>query len=101
MARACLWDTLGRARNPRVRFDESTIPGIESFGEFYSELISQFESVSYGDSLFALVVLLPTNRYCELYHQPTFFSSFQNLFLFSAGTLSRTERSFGLTTEKP
>jgi len=61
LARACLWDTLGRARNPRVRFDESTIPGIESFGEFYSELISQFESVSYGDSLFALVVLLPTN----------------------------------------
>ena len=72
LARACLWDTLGRARNPRVRFDESTIPGIESFGEFYSELISQFESVSYGDSLFALVVLLPTNRYCKLYHhQPT------------------------------
>ena len=59
LAKMCLWDTLSRAANPLVRFDETLIPGIESFGEFHNELITHFESVSYGDNLFALMVLLP------------------------------------------
>ena len=41
------------------RFQNKKIPGIDSYKEFYEELISQFEAVSYGNELFAMVLLLP------------------------------------------
>ena len=41
------------------RFQNNKIPGIDSYKEFYEELISQFEAVSYGNELFAMVLLLP------------------------------------------
>ena len=41
------------------RFQNKKIPGIDSYKEFYEELISQFEAVSYGNEVFAIVLLLP------------------------------------------
>ena len=41
------------------KFLNKKIPGIDSFKEFYEELITQFEAVSYGNELFSMVLLLP------------------------------------------
>ena len=41
------------------KFHNKKIPGIDSFKEFYEELITQFEAVSYGNQLFSMVLLLP------------------------------------------
>jgi hypothetical protein len=40
-------------------FKASKLPGIDSFEDFYKELVQQFQAVSYGDSLFALMIMLP------------------------------------------
>jgi len=58
LTKICLLDTLSRTSLP-VKFEEKLIPGIESFAEFQAELIEHFESVSYGDRLFALMILVP------------------------------------------
>jgi len=39
------------------------IPGLDSFHEFYSQLVEQFQAVSYGNELFALFILLPCTRF--------------------------------------
>lgn len=39
------------------------IPGLDSFREFYSQLVEQFQAVSYGNDLFALFILLPCTRF--------------------------------------
>jgi hypothetical protein len=41
-----------------LKFDD-TIPGIDSFSDFYFQLVDQFQAVSYGDPLFALFIMLP------------------------------------------
>jgi hypothetical protein len=41
-----------------LKFDDS-IPGIDSFSDFYFQLVDQFQAVSYGDPLFALFIMLP------------------------------------------
>ncbi|XP_048259249.1 RNA polymerase II-associated protein 1-like [Haliotis rufescens] len=45
----------------RLDFTEN-IPGLSSFYDLFSELLQQYESVSFGDSLFACFVLLPLQR---------------------------------------
>ncbi|XP_067681020.1 RNA polymerase II-associated protein 1-like [Haliotis asinina] len=45
----------------RLDFTED-IPGLSSFYDLFSELLQQYESVSFGDSLFACYVLLPLQR---------------------------------------
>ena len=58
LTKMCMFDTLTRAKLS-IKFEDKKIPGIDSFEEFYMELLSQFESVSYGDKLFALMILIP------------------------------------------
>ena len=58
----CFTDTLFRASKPYragIKFSNTKIPGIDSFKEYFEELIGQFEAVSYGDQLFAMILLLP------------------------------------------
>ena len=58
----CLYDTLIRPSKwykDGLKFANKKIPGIDSFKEYYEELINQFEAVSYGNQLFAMVLLLP------------------------------------------
>ena len=43
-------------------FKNSRLPGIDSFEDFYSELVQQYQAVSYGDSLFALMILIPITK---------------------------------------
>ncbi|XP_046551211.1 RNA polymerase II-associated protein 1-like [Haliotis rubra] len=45
----------------RLDFTED-IPGLSSFYDLFSELLQQYESVSFGDSLFACYVLVPLQR---------------------------------------
>ena len=50
LVKRCLYDTLTRAAKQYtggIKFSESKIPGIDSYKEFYEELITQFEAVSY------------------------------------------------------
>ncbi|KAF0313881.1 RNA polymerase II-associated protein 1 [Amphibalanus amphitrite] len=35
------------------------VPGLASFGDLYTQLLDQFEGVSYGDALFGAVILVP------------------------------------------
>lgn len=52
----------GKTKKPskqQVVFPEDGVPGIDSFKDFYNELLDQFKSVSYGDHLFSLAILLP------------------------------------------
>ena len=58
----CLYDTLLRVCSKSeegIKFPNKKVPGIDSFKEYYEELINQFESVSYGNQLFATFLLLP------------------------------------------
>ena len=43
-------------------FKNSRLPGIDSFEDFYSELVQQYQAVSYGDPLFALMILIPITK---------------------------------------
>ena len=43
-------------------FNDSKLPGIESFHEFYKELVEQYQAVSYGDALFSTMLLIPLTR---------------------------------------
>ena len=58
----CLNETIANASKRYkngFKFHNKKIPGIDSFKEFYEELITQFEAVSYGNQLFSMVLLLP------------------------------------------
>ena len=58
----CLHDTIVHASKrykDGFKFHNNKIPGIDSFKEYYEELINQFEAVSYGNELFSLVLLIP------------------------------------------
>ena len=58
----CLYGTLLRVCSKSeegIKFPNKKVPGIDSFKEYYEELINQFESVSYGNQLFATFLLLP------------------------------------------
>ena len=56
----CLSDILKSGKS--LVFKNSRLPGIESFEEFFKELVSQFLAVSYGDSLFAMLLLIPLTK---------------------------------------
>lgn len=56
LTETCLKDSLATCPTPPV-FD--TVPGIDSFLDFYKELVNQFAAVSYGDSLFATIIMVP------------------------------------------
>jgi len=60
LIRQCLVDILQSRRS--LVFKATSLPGIDSFEEFYKELLQQFQAVSYGDSLFALMLLIPLTR---------------------------------------
>ena len=53
----CLSDLIKSKKS--LVFKDSRLPGIDSFYEFYNELVQQFQSVSYGDNLFAMMILIP------------------------------------------
>ena len=62
LLKRCLNDALiqtSKRYKNGVKFSNKKIPGIDSFKEYYEELINQFEAVSYGNQLFAMVLLLP------------------------------------------
>lgn len=61
LIKRCLDDTLIRASKhiEGIKFSNTKIPGIDSFKEYYEELINQFEAVSYGSQLFAMILILP------------------------------------------
>jgi hypothetical protein len=58
-ARLCLQQLLTWPDN-RLNLDFPSLPGIESVCDFYREVLKQFESESYGNTLFAIFLLLPT-----------------------------------------
>ena len=60
MLKACLQEMLLKIDQENVPDFENKIPGIESFRDLYLRLIEQYSSVSYGNSLFGLMVILPT-----------------------------------------
>ncbi|CAK8695528.1 unnamed protein product [Clavelina lepadiformis] len=49
---------------PQIDFGQP-VPGITSFYDFYVSLLDQYEAVSYGDSLFSAVIMLPLVQRCE------------------------------------
>lgn len=57
LIKICLNDIL--QKDKKLIFKKANIPGLDSFEEFFKELVQQFQAVSYGDSLFAQVILLP------------------------------------------
>ena len=52
----CLTDVMSGFGS--LKFDDP-IPGIDSFADFYTQLVDQFQAVSYGDKLFATFLMLP------------------------------------------
>ena len=60
LIKQCLSDILQSRRS--LIFKESRLPGIDSFEEFYKELVQQFQAVSYGDPMFAMTLLIPLTK---------------------------------------
>lgn len=59
----CLNDLLGSNKNKKsLVFKNAKIPGIDSFIEFYKELVEQYQAVSYGNPLFSQIILVPLSK---------------------------------------
>jgi hypothetical protein len=48
------------ARMPSFDRGGRSVPGIDDMADFYRQVVAQYASVSYGDDLFSLAILLPT-----------------------------------------
>jgi hypothetical protein len=55
------------------------IPGIISFFDFYQHLLDTYDSVSFGDCLFMLYLLMPLQQYCPLKYRKIFWSQYFHL----------------------
>ncbi len=47
------------AKKKMLRFKDEDLPGIDSFQDYYKELVEHFQAVSYGNKLFAKLLLVP------------------------------------------
>ncbi len=58
------------------------IPGLISFYDYYQNLLKNFDSESFGDSLFAHYVLIPIQQYCPLNLRYLLWSEYLHVFKF-------------------
>ena len=61
---------------------EYKIPGIISFYDYFQHLLQNYDSVSFGDPLYALYLLLPVQQYCPSRYKQLLWSDYLHVFRF-------------------